>query len=47
MHVVKLVGEATVSDVLHTVYYGIGCTLQLYDEHNICLSNSELVGNLL
>ena len=36
---------ATVSDILRTVSHGCGCALQLYCEHNVLMTTSELVEN--
>ena len=43
--VVKFDSTAAVGDVLQSVKHGLGCALYLYDEHNVCMGNSELIEN--
>ena len=43
--IVKCVSTATTADVLQSVAHGLGCTLYLYNEHNVCMGHSDLVEN--
>ena len=44
--IVKFDSTATMSGVLQSVSHGSrGCTLYMYNKHNICTSHSELVEN--
>ena len=43
--IVQCVSTATAADVLQSVAHGLGCTLYLYNEHNVCMGHSDLVEN--
>ena len=36
---------STAADVLQGVAHGLGCTLYLCNEHNVCMGHSDLVEN--
>ena len=36
---------STAADVLQRVSGGLGCTLYLYNEHNVCMTHSDRVEN--